>query len=138
MQQKLLLAAPCLLCAAVCWRSFVVFDGTEFGGGTLADNQVLATFLFLLAPALTFKYPRVASLSALFACYLSLPLYLYLVFPRPFRQVWPGQWAVLELPRERFVWDEWWVTGIFVTTFVVLVCAVELIRSLAALRSTGD
>lgn len=136
MRQKLLFAAACLLCAAICWRSFLVFEGTEFGGGTLAGGQVLTAFLFLLALALVFKYPRAASLVALFACYESLPLYLYLMFPRPFRQVWPGQWSVFELPRETFVWNGWWITAIVVTTSLGLICAVHLLRSLAALRAT--
>ena len=98
MRQKLLFAAACLLCAAICWRSFLRFEGTEFGGGTLAGGSVLTAFLYLLALALVFKYPRAASLIALYSCFESLPLYLYLVFPRPFRQVWPGQWRCSSYP----------------------------------------
>lgn len=89
MRQKLFVAAGCLVCAVVCWKSFLVFEGTEFGSGSLAGNQVLASLLFIVALALAFKYPRSAATSALVACVFSLPLYLYLVFPRPFRQVWP-------------------------------------------------
>jgi len=129
MRQKLLFAAGCLVCAAVCWKSFLVFEGTEFGSGSLAGNQVLAALLYLLALILTFKYPRLASISALIACFFSLPLYLYLVFPRPFRQVWPGQWSVPYVPSERFVWDGWWITGILFTILVALVCVLQLIRS---------
>ena len=40
-----------------------------------------------LAASLIFKYPRIAAVSGLAAAYLSLPLFVYLVFPRPFRQV---------------------------------------------------
>ena len=101
MRQKLFVAAGCLVCAVVCWKSFLVFEGTEFGGGSLAGNQVLASFLFILMLALAFKYPRSAAISALVACVFSLPLYLYLVFPRPFRQVWPGDWKVSEMPERR-------------------------------------
>ena len=132
MRQNLLFAAGCLVCAVVCWRSFLVFEGTEFGSGSLAGNQVLSAFLFLLALILGFKYRRAASLSALVACYFSLPLYFYLVFPRPFRQVWPGNWKELELPRAMFVWDGWWITGIFGTILVAFLCASRLIRSLRA------
>ncbi|MBS1857042.1 MAG: hypothetical protein JST11_16855 [Acidobacteria bacterium] len=135
MRQKLFVAAGCLVCAVVCWKSFLAFEGTEFGGGSLAGNQVLASFLFILALALSFKYPRFAAISALAACVFSLPLYLYLVFPRPFRQVWPGEWKVLELPRETFVWDGWWITGILFTVFVVCLCAGILIRSLGVRNS---
>lgn len=135
MRQKLLFVIACLLCAAICWKSYLVFGGTEFGGGTLAGGQIVTIFLYLSAVALTFKYPTAASLVAIYECYESLPLYLYLVFPRPFRQVWPGQWAVLELPREKFVWNGWWITGIVVTIFLALFCAVHLMRSLVALRA---
>ena len=45
---------------------------------------------------------------ALIAAYFSLRLYLYLTFPRPFREVWPGKWKELELPHEVFV-VEWLV-----------------------------
>jgi hypothetical protein len=138
MPRKLVVAFGCLLCSVVCWRSFLVFEGTEFGSGSLAGNQVLASFLFVLALGLSFKFPRSAAISALIACYFSLPLYFYLVFPRPFRQVWPGQWKVHELPRETFVWDGWWVTGILATGFVACLCALSLARSLTARHSGGD
>jgi hypothetical protein len=114
----------------MCWKSFLVFEGTEFGSGSLAGNQVLASLLYLLALILAFKYPRVASISALIASFFSLPLYLYLVFPRPFHQVWPGQWKVLYQPCEIFVWDGWWITGILATILVTLVCVLQLVRSL--------
>ena len=104
-------------------EEFSGFRRDEFGSGTLAGNQVLASFLFILALALGFKYPRSAAISALVACVFSLPLYLYLVFPRPFRQVWPGEWKVLEMPRETFIWDGWWITGILFTVFVACLCA---------------
>ena len=135
MRQKLFVAAGCLVCAVVCWKSFLVFDGTEFGSGSLAGNQVLASFLFILALALFFKYPRSAAISALVASVFSLPLYLYLVFPRPFRQVWPGEWKVLEMPRETFIWDGWWITGILFTAFVACFCAGILIRSIVVRNS---
>jgi hypothetical protein len=80
-----------------------VFEGTEFGSGSLAGDEGLAGFLFILAASLAFKYPRIAAASGLAASYFSLPLFLYLVFPRPFRQVFKGNWSVPELPRERFV-----------------------------------
>jgi len=135
MRQKLFVAVGCLVCAVVCWKGFLVFEGTEFGSGSLAGNQVSASFLFMLALALAFKYPRSAAISALVACVFSLPLYLYLVFPRPFRQVWPGEWKVLEMPREAFVWDGWWITGILFTIFVACLCAGILTSSMGVCNS---
>jgi hypothetical protein len=138
MGQKLLAAAGCLVCAAVCWRSFLTFEGTEFGGGTLAGNQVIAAILYILALILTFNYPRVAAASALIACFFSLPLYLYLVFPRPFREVWPGKWSVTYLPRETFVWNAWWITGILVTILVAMLYTLRLIHGLRSRNQAGN
>ena len=138
MRQKLLFAASCLMCTVVCWRSDLIFGGTEFGSGSLAGDEIFTGFLFLLAPILAFRYPRAAAIIALAACVDSLPLYLYLVFPRPFRQVWPGQWKVLELPRETFIWDGWWITGILVIVVVGYICCSSLIRSLTVRRSADD
>jgi hypothetical protein len=62
-----------------------MFEGTEFGSGSLAGDEGFGAFWFILAASLIFKYPRIAAVSGLAASYFSLPLYLYLVFPRPFR-----------------------------------------------------
>jgi hypothetical protein len=87
MRQKLLFAASCLVCSVVCWRSVLRFEGTEFGSGSLAGDEGVGAFVFIVAATLIHKYPRSAALSGLAATYFSLPLFLYLVFPRPFRQV---------------------------------------------------
>ncbi len=130
MRQRLWFAAGCLVCAAVCWKSFLIFEGTEFGSGSLAGNQVLAALTYVFGLLLNFKYPKAASISALLASFFSLPLYLYLVFPNTFRQVWSGQWSVPYSPGERFVWDGWWITGIFVTIPVAFICVLQLTRNL--------
>ena len=132
MPRKLLLAASCPVCTVVCWRSVLVFGGTEFGSGSLAGDEGIGGFLFILAMILIFKYPRIAALSGLAASYFSLPLFLYLVFPRPFRQVFPGNWSIPELPREKFIWDGWWIAGILFMAVVAYICCGILIRSLAA------
>ena len=127
-RQELLLAAGSLLCVVVAWHSFWMFDGTEFGGGTLASKKDLGAFLFVLAAILALKYLRAAAASALVGSVLSLPLYLYLVFPRPFRQVWPGPWKTIPRP-ETFIWDGWWVAGIFFIAFVVYISCSSFYRS---------
>lgn len=112
MKTKVLFSAICVVCATVGWESFLAFEGSEFGSGELAGNQAGAWPLFILAALLVAKFRRSAALLALLASYWSLPLYLYLVFPAPFRRHWPGIWKSPVLPTESFVWDPWWVTGI--------------------------
>jgi len=128
--QNVVAAASSILCAAICWRSGLEFGGTEFGSGSLAGNQGTSSLMFLMAATLIWKYPRFASGTCLIACYLSLPLYLYLLFPRPFRELWPGEWSTLELPRERFVWNAWWAIGVVASLVAISICCRVLIPSL--------
>jgi hypothetical protein len=86
-RQKRLFAIACLICAVVDWWTSLTFEGTEFSGGTLFFVREHTGDLFLLALILVFKIPRVASISALLGSLLSLPLYFYLVFPRPFQRI---------------------------------------------------
>jgi hypothetical protein len=131
-KQKVLLIFGCVVCEVACGRSFLAFEGAEFGGGTLAGKKDLGGILFVLAVVLAFKFPRSAAISALMACFVSLPFYLYLVFPRPFRKAWPGNWSILELPRQTFVWDGWWMTAIVFNVLLACFCALFLIRRLTA------
>jgi hypothetical protein len=62
-----------------------MFDGMEFGAGMLAGNNSVGALLFILTAIVVLRWPRASSATALAACLLSVPLYLYLVFPRPFR-----------------------------------------------------
>ena len=80
-RQQRLFIIGCLVCLALSWRSFLVFEGTEFGGGTLARNNAFGAWLFLAAVVLVLRYQLLASVTSLIACVYSLPLYLYLLFP---------------------------------------------------------
>jgi hypothetical protein len=99
MRQNLLFLTG-ILGGILAWgRGALIFGGTEFSGGTLARYNDDGVLLFVVALVLTLKLPRIAAATALTACCLSLLLYAYLMFPRPFRQIWPGEWKVLGLPR---------------------------------------
>ena len=115
------MAAGCLACVVVACKSFLLFEGSEFGSGSLAGNKDPGGFLFLLAPILAFRYKQAGAGIALAACVFSLPLYLYLVFPRPFRQLWPGEWKGVVLPTETFIWNGWWIAAILVIVFVAYI-----------------
>jgi len=107
------------------------FGDPEFAWGALAGNQSLAIPLFLTAPFLMRKRPWAAALSMLAACWWSLPVYVYLLFPRPFREywpVWPSRWESPVVPKETFVWNSWWATGLLVNLIGASLAVVLLAR----------
>lgn len=118
-------------------KSSLEWVGTEFGGGTLVGGEDLAVVLFVLAPILIFRYPRSAAICGLVACYESLPLYLYLVFPIPFRRWSPGKWATWYVERESFVWNGWSIMGILFALLVAFLCGSILLRSFSAQKPAG-
>jgi hypothetical protein len=68
----------------------------------MAENGSL---IFLGALLLTFLFPRVAATVALLATLLSLPFYLYILMPGPFRWLFKGEYSVpLQSP---FMWSTW-------------------------------
>ncbi len=103
-------------------------SGTEFGGGALTGPLTSLNnsggLLFLLALILTLIYPRVATICALVASLLCLPLYLYLASPGPFYRMFPiGALGRHSLPN--FVWDDWALIGILLLpVWPMSVCAV--------------
>ena len=111
-REQLLQAFGALLCAAVACRFTLDLEGTEFSGGRitgpLLHMQGIGILLFLLAAFLTFPFRRIASAIALLACLLSVPLYLLLTAPGPFRWLFRGEWKTPL--SSNFVW-EWWSLG---------------------------
>lgn len=113
-KQKLWQAAACLACVGVLWIRMDALGASEFGGGrvtgklfTMAD---LGSLLFFVALLLTIFFPRVAAGVALAAALLCLPLYLYVLMPGPYRQIFKGEYSV---PLQRpFVWNNWAAVGV--------------------------
>ena len=139
--QKLLQAATCLLCAVVGWRSPVTagLAGTEFSGGRVTgpilDMHDIGTVLFPLSLLLTFVYPRVAAGIALAASVLSLPLYLYLGAPGPFRWVVRGNYKV---PLQaNFYWNNWTIAGIVTLALATYVC-ISTLRTIKGRRVSSS
>jgi hypothetical protein len=107
-------AAAYLACAGVLWIRLDGFGASEFSGGritgelfTIAD---LGSLLFIVALLVTIYFPRVAAAIALAATVLGLPVYLYIVMPGPYRQIFKGEYSV---PLQRpFVWNNWAVVGV--------------------------
>jgi hypothetical protein len=121
-QQKVWQAAAYLACVGVLWIRLDDFGASEFSGGRLTEKLFtmadLGTLLFLAALLLTVFFPRVAAVVALAATLLCLPLYLYILMPGPYRQIFKGEYSV---PLQRpFVWDNWAVVGVL--SLVVAAC----------------
>jgi hypothetical protein len=122
------------LCAIVGWILSAPFGPSEFSGGTVTGPLLAihdgAGYLFLLAVVVSFVHHRFAAGVALVACVLSLPLYVYVTAPGPFRLLVPGEYAV---PLQaNFAWNTWAVVGLCAVAMAASVSAVGLwTRSIA-------
>ncbi len=130
-KQQLSLAARCLVCIVVGWFATFGLEG-EFTGGWLTGPLFWANDfgfgLFALAFVVTFLYPRIASAIAIVSAILCLPLYLYLVAPVPFSDIFAFGHPFSIRPSDGVHWISWATAGILALTINVYVC----IRSFAA------
>jgi hypothetical protein len=112
-KQKLWHAAAFLAAVGILWLHLDDFGGEFIGGwltGKILSMADSGGILFLFALVLTIFLPRIASGVALLASLLCLPLYLYVVAPGPFRQLFKGEYkGSLNQP---FVWNWWAAVGI--------------------------
>jgi hypothetical protein len=138
-KQKLLQGVAFLAGVGVLWIRLDDFGNSEFIGGwltgrifSMADDGGM---LFLLALVLTIFLPRIASAVALAASLLCLPLYLYVVAPGPFRQLFKGVYSVPL--QDWFVWDWWAVSGI-TTLFLVVLCSISCLLSQPAIEPSSS
>ncbi len=124
-----LLAASCLLCTALA-VAYSDLAFIEFGDGALTGPllkmNTYGGLLYSAALILTFVFRRLAAFGALVASLLSIPLYLFLIFPGPFYRIFP----IGELKGQRqlpiFVFDRWAVFGILLLAFTAYTCILNL------------
>ena len=121
-RQKIWHAIACFACAVVLWIHLYDFGASEFGGGRLTASLIrmadLGSLLFAMALLLTFFRPRFGATIALAATLLSLPLYLYILMPEPYRWIFKGEYSVPLT--QTFHWDNWAVVGIVSLLFVAV------------------
>jgi hypothetical protein len=130
--QKMWQAMACLACIVLTRRCSADLGPSEFCGGWLT-GPILTMFdvgglFFVGALIVTFLYPRIASVIALAACLLCLPLYLYFTMPGAFRWVFRGEYSV-PLP-SGFVWNRWILVGILSLCATAYIC----VRAFSARR----
>jgi hypothetical protein len=117
------------LCAIGGWIFAGVFEGSEFGGGSvtrpLLNTYELSLLLFAIAAVLTFSRRRLAAAIGTLASVLALPLYAYVTAPGPFRALIGGVYSVPY--RSRFEWNALAVAGLAVTAMGLYICLRVLI-----------
>jgi len=124
-----LLAVSCLLCTAfaVAYSNLAFM---EFGGGALTGPllkmNTYGGMLFGVVLILTFVFRRPAALGALGASLLSMPLYLFLIFPGPFYRIFPVGELKGHRPLPNFVFDRWALLGILLLAFTAYICILNL------------
>ena len=97
------------------WHGFgVVDEASEFTGGSVTGTLFfmgdLAFIFFVLAALVATYSTKIRAVIALAAILLCLPLYLYVLMPGPYHQIFKGEYSV---PLARpIVWNTWAVVGV--------------------------
>src|SRR5258708_22014660 len=99
-------------------------EGWEFSGGSVTGRLMAAQdwslLIFILALLVTFWFRRVGAALGIVASVLSLPLYLYFVFPRPFQALTGG---IYSMPATRyFAWNSPAVLCVAIAAVTIAVC----------------
>jgi hypothetical protein len=119
------------LCALLALQITGGHDGTEFSGvwltGALLSMEDIGSSLFIIAVVLTFVFLRVAAVIGLASSVFCLPLYLCLVAPVPFAQIFARGHEFKIQSAPGFRWHRWPVTGALVLAVTLYVCIRRLV-----------
>ena len=125
-------AGSYLICVFLTWQITSGLEGTEFSGGWLTGPLLsmadTGTALFIVSVVLTFVVPRVAAAIGLASSVLCLPLYLFLIAPVPFAQVFARGHEFKDQPAPGVHWHVWPVSGLLALAVTLCFC----IRRVAA------
>jgi len=101
-------------------------EGTEFSGGwhtgPLLSMIEVGTVLSAIAFITTFFFPRIAAGIALLSSILCLPLYLYLITPLHFNQIFGSGHEFKVPPGKGFHVDVWALAGLLILAVTVFLC----------------
>jgi hypothetical protein len=128
--QQLSLAVSCLVGVFVAVQNTKGLDGTEFNGGRLTGPLLsmanIGIVLFLLALIAAFVLPRVAAGIGFASSVLCLPLYLYLIAPVLFNDVFGVGHEFKVQPSGGFHWGGWAIAGVLTLAATMYVCVRNL------------
>jgi hypothetical protein len=129
-KQRIWLASSCLICIILALSNTKNLEGTEFGGGWLTGRLLsminIGTALFVLALIVAFVYLQIAAALGLVSSLLCFPLYLYLIAPVRFNQVFGFGHQLKTAPDTVFRGDGWAVAGVLilvVTGYLYVQCS---------------
>jgi len=124
-------AGSFLLCVLLALRITSGLEATEFSGGWLTgpllSMEDIGAALFIVVVVLTFVFPRVAAVIGLASSVLCLPLYLFLIAPDPFAQIFARGHEFKVQSAPGFHWHMWPVTGTLVLAVTFYVCVHGLV-----------
>jgi hypothetical protein len=119
-------AGGCLLCALLTLKITSGPGESEFSGGRLTgpvhSMADVGTVLFVVACVVTFVYPRVAAVVGIAASLLCLPLYLFLLAPVPFNQIFGSGHELKTQEPPGFQWETWPVMGLLSLAVIGFLC----------------
>jgi hypothetical protein len=120
-----------LACAGVLWIHLDNFEASEFGrplSGKISTMADIGVLLLFSAMVLTIFLPRTGAIVTLVGIVLSLPFYLYVVVPGPYRRISHGEYS---FPIQKgFAWNFWGIAGIVTLIFATLSSVFLLSRPL--------
>ena len=100
-------------------------EGSEFSGGRITGPILslsdVGLLLMIAALVLSFFYARIAGFIAAVASLFCLPVYIYLVAPGLFRDIFRGEYSVPLT--SRFVWEE---SSIAAILFLVMTLVISI------------
>ncbi len=128
-KQGLIQITSLFLCVVVGWVNSSIVEPSEFSGGRvtglLLTLQNTGLYLFAAAVLLTFLFRRLGAGIALAAALVSMPFYLYFVFPALFRTLLKGDYSARV--QAAIVWNKWAIAGILALGLAMYVCACGLL-----------
>src|SRR5258708_3447084 len=125
-KQQIWLALSCVVSIILALCNTKGLEGTEFSGGWLTGPLLsmidIGTVLFALAFIVAFVFPRIAAAIGIVSSLLCLPLYLFLITPVRFNQIFGSGHQFKVQPGGGFNGGGWALAGVLILVVTGYVC----------------